>query len=129
MPSPPGAASVVACERVEGERAERPLIGEDERELAVLRVVEVHAHALVPLDRRARRTQEQLPAHAEVADDRVDRLAAGGPLEREPEELAAARSRADPPSGQDRLEVRAVAVVPGQRALVEHGHPGDRGAR
>ena len=116
-------------ERVEGERAERPLIREDQRELAVLRVIEVHAHALVPLGRRAGWTQEQLPAHAEVADDRVDRLAAGGRLEREPEELAAARGGADRPPGQDRLEVRAVAVMPGQRTLVEHGHSRDRGAR
>ena len=115
-------------EGVEGERAERPLIGEDQRELAVLRVIEVHAHALVPLGRRTGRTQQQLSAHAEVTDDRIDRLATGGRLEREPEELASARRRTDPPPGQGRLEVRAVALVPGQGTLVEHGHSGDRGA-
>ena len=91
-------------ESVEGERSERPLIGEDHRELAVLRVLEVHAHALVPLGRRAGRTQQQLSAHAEVSDEGI-----GPPgrrpwrLQREPEELAPTGGGADP-AGERGLE-------------------------
>ena len=59
-------------EPVDGERAERALVDEVDAELAVLGMLEVQADARVTVvARMVGRSQQQLAAHAEVADDRA----------------------------------------------------------
>ena len=64
VPHPPGAASGVGTSGVDRERSEGALIGEHDRQLAVLGMLDVEAHALVALGLGAGRAQQQLAAHA-----------------------------------------------------------------
>ena len=134
MPQPPGAASGVGTRRSIGERAEGALIGEDDGELAVLGMLDVEPDALVPLGGGARRAQQQLAAHAQVADDglvgrRTPRRAASGSQRNLPRRAAAPTIA----SGECRLEVRAVrrraASARARRARVTPSdrRAGDRG--
>ena len=108
-------------EAIDGERPEGALIGEHDGELSVRGMLDVDADALVPLGGGAGRAQQQLAAHAEVADDG---LVGGGAADARRAgargTCPGARRAVDDASGERRLEVRAAAGVPGQRALVEH---------
>ena len=104
------------------ERAERALVGEDDGEFAVLRMLDVEANALMAFGRGARRAQQQLTAHAEVRDERlVGRSIRVGRFQRDPQELAAPRGASQDAAGERGLELGARAGVAGQRALVQHG--------
>ena len=128
-PASAGCAVRGRDQRVDRERAERALIGEHDGQLAVRRVLDVEPHALVALGGRAGLAQQHLPAHAEVGDEGLVGRAVAGAAQRQPQELAAPRGaeRSSRPVSA-RLEVRPVAGVPGQRALVEHRDAEHRGA-
>src|SRR5690606_18643479 len=105
---------------VDGERSERALIGEHHRQSSVLRMLDVHPDALMPLGRGILHPQQQLAAHAQVRDHRI-RAA----FQRKPQELAPARGRGHPTAFEARDEIVRTSRMPGQRALVEDVHGGD----
>ena len=93
--------------------AEHPLV--DEPHLAALvGALEREPDPQVPLVGRRGRLDQDLAAHAEVAEQRV------AVVERQPEVLAAAAGRLDPAAGQRRGEAGRAARVTAHRTRVQH---------
>ncbi|BDZ56129.1 hypothetical protein GCM10025870_32020 [Agromyces marinus] len=111
-------------EAIDRHRAEDALVDEVDPELAMLGVLEVQPDPrMAVVARVVARAQQQLPAHAEVADQ------CGASGQRHPQELAAPHRGLDALAGQQRLEIAGCRVVPLQRPGVEHLDPGDVRAR
>jgi len=109
---------------VHGERSEGALIGEDDGQLAVLRMLDEQPDPLVPLSGRVRAAQQQLPRHAEMPDDRRASVGAVG-RQRHPEELPPASHRRDLGTLQPRDEVGGACDVPREGTLVVYGDRDD----
>ncbi len=111
---------------VDRQRAEGPLIGEHDGEVAVVRVMDVQAHPLVPFHQGTGCPEKHLSAHPEVGDDGAARGVVGGcRSQRHPEELAASRDAGDQAAGQRALERAGIAVVTRQRAGIARVHRDD----
>ncbi len=107
---------------VDRERAEGALVEEVDAVLAVIGMLEVHPHARMTIVAiMVGGAQQQLPAHAEVTDDRA------AARQRHPQELAASYGRLDARAGDEGFEVAGCRIVPRERARVEHLDRRDRG--
>ena len=98
----------------DGQTAEHPLV--DETQLAVLGSAQREAHPQVSLVGGISRLHQQLPAHAEVGQQRV------AAVEREPEELAPASGVGDHSPLEHSGEVGSAAEVTSHRSRVQDLH-------
>ncbi len=129
VPVPPGAASAVATS---SSRASEPNVRWSAKTIAnspCVGMLDVEAHALVAFRGGARRTQQQLSAHAQVGDEGLRcRLAGRVGIDGDPEELAAAGRALEDTPGQRGFELRCRTGVARERPLVQHRHTEHEGS-
>ncbi len=101
--------------------SERPLINETEGGPIVEQRRDPHVVGARHL------TQQHLPAHAEMYDERgVSPSFIGRPVEGEPQVLTAAVGAGDPGAQQPRRQIRRAGLVAAHSARMVHSHCGDR---